>query len=321
VSSAPCPGNGQAGQGPDDRPPHRLTPEPGAPADERPHGARATRRPAAGGWLAHGAWPAATCAAGVGAVQVGEGTDGGVRRGAQGRQVRPRQGLGLQGAWWLGRACCGGREVQTRRQVGGCAGVTPTPSPSGARARAPGMTQAGNRQGRWRAPAVAWRGGREHPDRARRGWCRERVGGGGQRGWRSGRVAVARQCLMALWRFLARGGRPEGGRPPRGRSGVAVRSPAAVLGLVQAARSTAGPCQEAVGEMGAPAPGLPALVARRREKRVTGVDAGTERRAWETMGPNAIGSRQRARGQGTQRLTSIAGREKQPQEGLTTAAT
>jgi transposase len=45
-----------------------------------------------------------------------------------------------------------------------------------------------------------------------------------------------------------------------------------VRGLtVEAARWTSGPCTAAVGELGAPPTGLPALVAGRREHRVTGV--------------------------------------------------
>jgi hypothetical protein len=50
-----------------------------------------------------------------------------------------------------------------------------------------------------------------------------------------------------------------------------VRSQASALVLVEAARCSSGPFKEAVGEMGSPLTGLPALVARRREHRVTGV--------------------------------------------------
>jgi hypothetical protein len=40
----------------------------------------------------------------------------------QGQQGLPRQGSGMQGAWWLVMAVCGWRELQTRREVGGFAG-------------------------------------------------------------------------------------------------------------------------------------------------------------------------------------------------------
>jgi hypothetical protein len=38
---------------------------------------------------------------------------------AQGRPVRPLQGLGSNGAWGLIMACLGWRAVTTRREVGG----------------------------------------------------------------------------------------------------------------------------------------------------------------------------------------------------------
>jgi hypothetical protein len=111
---------------------------------------------------------------------------------AKGRPLRCRTGLGRTGAWGLVRACLAWRAFPHRREGGGGAGVTPTPSPSGERAREPGMTQSGKRQGRWRTTAWAWRGGRSQPARALRGWGRERGGGGGKRWRRLGLGAVAR---------------------------------------------------------------------------------------------------------------------------------
>ena len=49
---------------------------------------------------------------------------------------------------------------------------------------------------------LAWSWGRYQPERALRCWFRERCGGGGKRLRRLGMVAVARQLLIALWRFL-----------------------------------------------------------------------------------------------------------------------
>ena len=66
--------------------------------------------------------------------------------------------------------------------------------------------------------------------------------------------------------------------------------------LVEAARESSGPAQHAVVEMGSPPLGLAALVERRREHRVTGVRARTDRRSLETIGLNANGSRQLDRG-------------------------
>jgi len=63
---------------------------------------------------------------------------------------------------------------------------------------------------RWRTTEWAWSGVRYQPARALRGWCRERFGSGGKRLRRMGMVAVARQLLVALWRFLKTGVFPEG---------------------------------------------------------------------------------------------------------------
>ena len=51
---------------------------------------------------------------------------------------------------------------------------------------------------------------RYQPERALRGWFRERFGGGGKRVRRIGMVAVARKLLIALWRFLEKGSCPRG---------------------------------------------------------------------------------------------------------------
>jgi hypothetical protein len=105
-------------------------------------------------------------------------------------------------------------------------------------------------------------------------------------------------------------GHTRGCRTQSGVSGLSVLRQAVALVLVEAARYCSGPCQEAVVEMGSPPTGRPAVVERRREHWVTGVGTRTERRALETRGPNATGSRQRDRGQVTQRLKSMEWREK-----------
>jgi hypothetical protein len=88
---------------------------------------------------------------------------------------------------------------------------------------------------------------------------------------------------------------------------------------VEATRYTSGPCTAAVGEMGAPPTGLPALVPRRREHRVPGVCARTESRALEAMGPNPIGRCQTAQDHRAKRST--CSQKKTSYQGLTTAAT
>ena len=86
----------------------------------------------------------------------------------------------------------------------------PTPYQSGESAREPGSTKVGPRHGRWRATELAWRWVRYPPERARSGWFRARFGGSGKQLRRIGLVAVARQWLLARWRFLESGVLPEG---------------------------------------------------------------------------------------------------------------
>ena len=128
----------------------------------------------------------------------------------QGRPVMPRKGIGIKGAWLGVRACVGWRDWQNRRQGGSFAGGTPTPYHSGERPREPGSPKAGNRRRRWRAPELAWGWGRSQPARARRRWGKDRFAAGGKRLRRMGMVAVARQFLLALWRFLRTGVCPAG---------------------------------------------------------------------------------------------------------------
>jgi transposase len=65
------------------------------------------------------------------------------------RQLRQLQGIGITESWLVVMALFGWRALKTRREVGGCAGVTPTPDQSGASARDQGMPKSGNRHVRW----------------------------------------------------------------------------------------------------------------------------------------------------------------------------
>jgi transposase len=105
----------------------------------------------------------------------------------------------------VGDGFFGGRDFKNRREVGGLAGVTPTPYPSGESARERGITKAGNRHVCWMTTELAWSWLRHQPESALSGWCRERFGSGGKRLRRLGIVAVARKVLIALWRFLKSG--------------------------------------------------------------------------------------------------------------------
>ena len=126
------------------------------------------------------------------------------------RQLMLLKGIGINGAWLVVMAFFGWRAFKNRREVGGVAGFTPTPYQSGARARDQGITKSGNRHVRWMTTELAWSWLRLQPDSALRCWFRQRFGGGGTRLRRIGMVAVARQLLIALWRFLETGVVPEG---------------------------------------------------------------------------------------------------------------
>jgi transposase len=125
-------------------------------------------------------------------------------------QLMQLRGIGINGAWLLVMEFFGWRELKTRREVGGLAGLTPTPYQSGESAREQGITKSGNRHVRWMTTELAWSWLRYQPESALSCWFRERFGGGGKRMRRIGIVAVARKLLIALWRFLETGVIPQG---------------------------------------------------------------------------------------------------------------
>jgi transposase len=109
------------------------------------------------------------------------------------RQLRQLKGIGINGSWVLVMEFFAWRACKNRRQVGGLAGLTPTPYHSGERARDQGITKSGNRHVRWMTSELAWSWGRYQPESALSGWFRERYGSGGKRLRRLGIVAVARK--------------------------------------------------------------------------------------------------------------------------------
>jgi transposase len=126
------------------------------------------------------------------------------------RQLMLLKGIGINGAWLLVMEFFAWRAFKNRREVGGLAGLTPTPYQSGDSAREQGITKSGNRHVRWMTTELAWSWLRFQPDSALSVWFRERYGSGGKRLRRIGVVAVARKLLIALWRFLESGELPEG---------------------------------------------------------------------------------------------------------------
>jgi transposase len=126
------------------------------------------------------------------------------------RQLMQLKGIGINGSWLLVMEFFAWREFKNRREVGGLAGLTPTPYQSGESAREQGITKSGNRHVRWMTTELAWSWLRYQQESALSGWFRERFGSGGKRLRRIGIVAMARKLLIALWRFLKSGVLPEG---------------------------------------------------------------------------------------------------------------
>ncbi len=102
------------------------------------------------------------------------------------------------------------RAFRNRRQVGGCAGLTPTPFQTGTSLRELGISKAGNRYVRYLAIELAWSWLRWQPQSALSQWYRRRFGEGGPARRRVGIVALARKLLIAMWRYVTTDELPEG---------------------------------------------------------------------------------------------------------------
>jgi transposase len=125
------------------------------------------------------------------------------------RLVRLR-GIGVNSGWLYVMEFFGWRQFRNRREVGGLAGLTPTPYQSGEASREQGIGKAGNRYIRAMAIEIAWGWLRFQPESALSRWYQERFGGGSSRIRRIGIVALARRLLVELWRYLETGAVPEG---------------------------------------------------------------------------------------------------------------
>jgi transposase len=125
-------------------------------------------------------------------------------------QLTPLRGIGPNSAWLFVMEFFGWREFQTRKQVGGLAGLTPTPFQSGESDREQGMSKAGNRYVRGMAIEIGWAWLRFQPESRLSQWYEERYGRGSKRLRKIGIVALSRKLLIDLWRFLETGVVPEG---------------------------------------------------------------------------------------------------------------
>ena len=102
------------------------------------------------------------------------------------------------------------RDLQTPKQVGALAGLTPTPYQSGQASQELGITKAGNGYIRTMAIEIAWGWVRFQPESRLTQWYQARFGQGSARLRKIGIVALARKLLIVLWRFLKTGVLPAG---------------------------------------------------------------------------------------------------------------
>ncbi len=102
------------------------------------------------------------------------------------------------------------REFKNRKQVGSCAGLTPTPYASGEVAREQGISKAGNRRVREMMIEIAWQWLQHQPHSTLSRWYEHRYARNGNRARRIGIVALARKLLVALWRYVEKDVRPDG---------------------------------------------------------------------------------------------------------------
>lgn len=120
------------------------------------------------------------------------------------------KGVGETSGWALATEFFGWREFRNAREVGGLAGLTPTPYQSGDDTRELEICKAGNRWVRHLSIELAWGWLRYQPESELSLWYQRRFGHGTSRMRRVGIVALARKLLIALWRYLETGVPPVG---------------------------------------------------------------------------------------------------------------
>ena len=126
------------------------------------------------------------------------------------QHLRSLKGVGWQSSWILNMEFFNWRQFKNTKQVGACAGLTPTPYASGDSTREQGISKAGNKRVRKLMVELAWLWLRYQPDSHLSQWFEKRFGRGGKRMRRIGIVALARKLLIALWRYLEYGVIPQG---------------------------------------------------------------------------------------------------------------
>lgn len=126
------------------------------------------------------------------------------------RKLNELRGLGPNASWLYSLEFFAWREFRNRRQIGGLAGLTPTPYQSGTDRREQGICKAGNRWMRSIAIDIAWGWLRYQPESELSRWYRERYATGSPRQRKIGIVALARKLLIELWKYLQTGTPPAG---------------------------------------------------------------------------------------------------------------
>ena len=126
------------------------------------------------------------------------------------QHLRSLKGVGWQSSWVLTMEFFNWRQFKNSKQLGSCAGLTPTPYDSGDSRREQGISKAGNKRIRKLMIELSWLWLRYQPNSQLSQWFGKRFGGGGKRMRRIGIVALARKLLIALWRYLEHGVLPEG---------------------------------------------------------------------------------------------------------------
>jgi len=126
------------------------------------------------------------------------------------RRLLDLKGIGPVTAWTLVREVFGWRAIKNRRELASLVGLDPTPYQSGDSHREQGISKAGNRRVRWTMVELAWMWLRHQPNSALSLWYQRRFGEGNARSRKVGIVALARELLIALWKYLEHDEVPEG---------------------------------------------------------------------------------------------------------------
>jgi len=129
------------------------------------------------------------------------------------KQVQQRlllRGVGWQSSGPLVMEFFAWRAFRNRREVGACAGLTPTAYDSGDSRREQGSGKAGNKKIRCFMVELSWLWLRYQPDSALSQGYPRRFAEAGKRQRRIGMVAMAGKLRVALWRYVEHGVLPEG---------------------------------------------------------------------------------------------------------------